>query len=254
MNKTPDWPYFDPITGDPLDPKNGPFDIADTRPPRETRAWEFNPTTGVRRSIPDINADPWGLRAWPAVTAPTKESNPKEAIGDSKVPLWLLSPIAKVKWAMAQFAGLVKYGAWNWRAAGVRASTYLSAIERHLDGYKSGEELDPTDGTDHLGNIMACCAILIEARAAGKLTDDRPPRVDHRPAIAEAEALMVKLKAQYADKNPRHWTLADDVSHDTLTAPATPGDTHVAVARAVPSRRTHDRARPEDRPAGCEET
>ena len=139
----------------------------------------------------------------------TKDTNPKDAIADSKVPLWLLSPIAKVKWAMAQFAGMVKYGAWNWRSAGVRASVYISAMERHMEAFKSGEEFDPVDGTDHLGNIMACCAILIDARAANNLTDDRPPRVDHRPAVAEAETLMVVLREKYADRNPRHYTIAD---------------------------------------------
>lgn len=138
-----------------------------------------------------------------------KLSNPKTAIGDAKVPLWLLSPLAKIHWAMAQFAGLLKYGAWNWRAAGVRTSTYLSAIERHLEGYKSGERVDPIDGTLHLANIMACCAILIDAEAARKLTDDRPPSVNHRPAIKEAEELMVKLKEQYKDRAPRHLTIAD---------------------------------------------
>ncbi len=141
--------------------------------------------------------------------SPTKASNPKEAIGDAKVPLWLLSPVATIKWAMARFAGQVKYGAWNWRAAGVRASTYLSAMERHMDAFKSGEDFDPTDETDHLGNIMACCAILIDARTAGKLHDDRPPRVDHRAAVAEGEATMESLKTRYADRNPRHWTIKD---------------------------------------------
>lgn len=140
-----------------------------------------------------------------------KVSNPKDAIADTRIPLWLLSPIAKIAWALAQFAGLLKYGAWNWRVAGVRASVYISAIERHIDAYKSGEKYDPVDGTDHRGNIMACCALLIEAEAAGKLEDDRPPIISHRAAVAEGEALMGKLKAQYADRKPRHWTIADDV-------------------------------------------
>lgn len=139
----------------------------------------------------------------------SKDTNPKDAIGDTKVPLWLLSTTAKIAWAMAQFAGLIKYGAWNWRVAGVRTSVYLSAMERHIEGFKNGEWYDPTDGTVHLGNVMACCAILIDAKAAGLLTDDRPPTLDHRPAIAEAEALMAKLKAQYADKAPRHYTIGD---------------------------------------------
>lgn len=139
-----------------------------------------------------------------------KLSNPKDAIGDTKVPLWLLSPIAKAQWAVAQFVGLVKYGAWNWRVAGVRSSTYLSAMNRHFDAYISGEELDPRDGTPHLGHIMACAAILIDAKAAGKLTDDRPPSVSLRQSYAEVEAQMVKVKTLYADRPaPRHYTIAD---------------------------------------------
>lgn len=139
----------------------------------------------------------------------TKDSNPKDSIGDKKIPLWLLSPIAKMHWAIAQFAGLLKYGAWNWRAAGVRSSVYLSAMARHMDAYASGEEYDPVDGSHHLGNIMACCAILLDAREAGKLTDDRPPSVGIRPAYDWGESTMAKLRAQYADRTPRHYTIAD---------------------------------------------
>ncbi len=138
-------------------------------------------------------------------------SNPKDEAGDSRVPLWLLSGAAKVKWALAQFAGLLKYGAWNWRIAGVRYSVYLSAMERHIEGIKAGEQLDPVDHTDHLGNIMACAAILIDAQAAGKLIDDRPPSVNHRPVIAEAEALMAQLRQKYKDRAPRHYSIKDTV-------------------------------------------
>lgn len=139
----------------------------------------------------------------------SKASNPKEAVGDTKAPLALLSPIAKLYWAGAQALGMFKYGGWNWRAAGVRTSTYLSAMDRHMDGYKSGERLDPTDGTHHLGNIMACCSILLDAEAAGKLTDDRPPIVGHRKALEEVEANIAALRVKYAEKRPRHWTIAD---------------------------------------------
>lgn len=139
----------------------------------------------------------------------TKQSNPKDSLGDKKVPLWLLSPIAKAHWALGQFAGLLKYGAWNWRVAGVRSSVYLSAMQRHIDAYTSGEEHDPVDGSHHLGNIMACCAILLDAKAAGKLTDDRPPSVGLRETFAEVEAVMGRLRVQYADKAPRHYTIAD---------------------------------------------
>ncbi len=139
----------------------------------------------------------------------TKLSNPKDSIGDTKVPLWLLSPIAKAHWALGQYAGMLKYGAWNWRKAGVRTSVYLSAMERHMEAYKSGEMYDPVDGSHHLGNIMACCAILLDADAAGKLTDDRPPSVGVRNTFRFVEDTMAKLKEKYKDKNPKHYTIED---------------------------------------------
>jgi hypothetical protein len=145
----------------------------------------------------------------------TKATNPKDVAGGSRVPMWLLSPIAKAHWAAAQFAGLVKYGAWNWRRAGARKSVYLSAIQRHVDGLLAGEEFDPVDGTRHEGNIMACCAILLETRAAGNLLDDTPPILDHRPALAEVEQLMAKLREQYKDMSPHHHAANDGLP--TLT-------------------------------------
>lgn len=143
----------------------------------------------------------------------TKDTNPKDALGDKKVALALLSPIASAHWSLAQYAGLLKYGSWNWRAAGVRSSVYLSAMKRHMDAYISGEELDPVDGTHHLGNVMACAAILLDAQAAGKLTDDRPPSVGLRETYAFVEAGMARLKEQYADKAPRHYTIADSLAN-----------------------------------------
>lgn len=138
-----------------------------------------------------------------------KDTNPKDAAAVERVPLWLLSPVAKAHWALAQFAGMLKYGAWNWRAAGVRSSVYVSALHRHIDAYASGEEIDPIDGTHHLGNIMACAAILLDAKTAGKLTDDRPPSVGIRSTYKALESLAGKLIAQYRDRKPRHYTIED---------------------------------------------
>lgn len=168
------------------------------------------------RALTDLYGPDHGWRDMTAKEPPPRgtlsageRTNPKDAGSDRKIPLWLLSPVAKAHWALAQFAGLLKYGAWNWRSAGVRTSVYLSAMQRHIDAYTSGEELDPVDGTHHLGNIMACAAILLDARAAGKLNDDRPPVVGVRPTYREIEATMVKLQEQYRDKHPQHFTAKD---------------------------------------------
>ncbi len=139
-------------------------------------------------------------------TGVLKPTNPKDAAATGRVPLGLLSPIAKAHWALAQHCGRAKYGAWNWREAGARASIYLDAIDRHKDGYLSGETYDPKDGTHHLGNIMACCAILMEAEVAGKLIDDRPPHLDMRSTYDNVERVMAELTAKYAHLNPKHWT------------------------------------------------
>lgn len=138
-----------------------------------------------------------------------KDTNPKTAIGDTKVPLALCSPIASAHWALAQYVGMRKYQAWNWRVAGVRGSTYISAIKRHLDAYVSGEELDPADGSHHLGNIMACAAILLDAQAAGKLNDDRPPSVECRSTYEFIEKQMAVTRERYSHIEQRPYTIKD---------------------------------------------
>lgn len=136
----------------------------------------------------------------------TKDGNPKDSIGDKKIPLWLCSPVAKANWALAQFAGMVKYGAWNWRVAGARTSVYLSAMQRHIDAYASGEQTDPVDGTHHLGNVMACCAILIEAEALKNVIDDRAPQLEFRGIYAQIEEQMKVLREQYKELKPKHFS------------------------------------------------
>lgn len=141
----------------------------------------------------------------------SKPSNPKDAIATDKLALNLVSPIVKAYQAIAHFLGMVKYGAWNWRAAGARASIYKSALDRHLDAWWEGEEYDPVDGTPHLANALACIGILIDAKHAGKLIDDRPPsnHAGLAQVRAEFEALMPKIRERYADKAPKHYTIAD---------------------------------------------
>ena len=139
-----------------------------------------------------------------------KPSNPKDALADKKIPLHLLSPVAKAHWAHAQFIGTVKYGTANYRAVGARASVYISAIERHLDNFTSGETYDPEDGTHHLGNIMACCAILMDTMACGMLTDDRPPSISVRPTYERIMQSMEETKIKYSGLlNIRHYTIED---------------------------------------------
>lgn len=216
-------------------------DFRDSHP---TVPWRFNPWTGEARVNTQIDRDPFGFSIQPpneplyaalksaqemldAQPVPTEDrmlhdgetlhvgepvqdtANPKDAAGRAKVPLWLLSPIAKAAWAGAAFIGKVKYGAWNYRGTKVYASVYISAAMRHLDAYLGGETHDLEDGTHHLGNVMACCAILLDCAASGNLIDDRPPSVSLRPAYGEMQALIQPTEAKYADRTVKHWTIDD---------------------------------------------
>ena len=139
-----------------------------------------------------------------------KPTNPKDAAAVERVPLAYLPDVAKAEQALAHYAGALKYGAWNWRAAGVLASVYVSAIERHLARWKAGEERDPEEGIHHLGAVMAGCAILLDATACGKLVDDRAPAtVDLASTFSETQGRMAKLHQLYGDRAPRHFAIGD---------------------------------------------
>lgn len=139
----------------------------------------------------------------------TKPTNPKDAIGASKLPLHLVPDTLRLYAAMAFAEGASKYGAYNWRAAGVRASIYKSALERHLAKWWNGEDCDAKTGVPHLASVIACAAIILDADACDKLNDDRPPPVDIAAMCEVFEKTVADVLEMNRDKNPHHWT-ADD--------------------------------------------
>jgi len=136
----------------------------------------------------------------------TKESNPKEAFGEQKMPLGLAPDTAITELNLAFLEGALKYGQYNWRIAGVKASTYNRAMERHRKKWWNGQDRDPTTRVRELASVMACCAILIDAEFCGKLTDDRPPRADMERVLREAAAVAAHLKQLFKDHNPPQYT------------------------------------------------
>lgn len=139
----------------------------------------------------------------------SKGTNPKDAVGSGKVPLELFPDTAVVAGAMSFLEGAVKYGRYNWRVAGVRASIYVAAARRHLSRWWNGEDIDPDSGLPHLWKALACLAILIDAGEAGKLNDDRPPRVDLADMIDRMTPMVAEIRDRYADRNPHQYTIAD---------------------------------------------
>lgn len=102
------------------------------------------------------------------------DNNPKTRMGALKIPLHLVPPSARYYMAMAFEDGERKYGPFNWRDEGVSTSVYIDALDRHRDAFWDGEDLARDSKVHHLGHIMACCAIILDAMECGTLNDDRP--------------------------------------------------------------------------------
>lgn len=141
-----------------------------------------------------------------------KPTNPKDAIGSTKLPLHLVPDTLVAYASLAHLEGALKYGTHNWRVAGVRASIYRAALDRHVMKWWNGEWADPATGVPHLANAVACIAILLDAHTLGKLTDDRPPSSPVAALIDGMAADVARLKDTFQGHDPRHYTIADTAS------------------------------------------
>jgi len=140
---------------------------------------------------------------WAGTEAST---NPKQSIGMSKLPLHLVSPLAIAYMAVGLANGAEKYGISNYKGTEVIMSIYLAAIQRHLMAIMEGEEFDPVDGSPHWGAVLANAAIILEARAVGKLIDDRPITGGYLKEVEGLTKIYQNLVELHKDKKPFHYT------------------------------------------------
>ncbi|TCR69671.1 dATP/dGTP diphosphohydrolase domain-containing protein [Bosea sp. BK604] len=138
-----------------------------------------------------------------------KPTNPKDALATSRLPMHLVPDTIEAYAALSFAEGAAKYGAFNWRVAGVRASVYRGALRRHLAKWWNGEDADPKTGVPHLASVIACAGILLDAKLCGKLTDDRPPAAPVGELVDELEAEVKRILDMFAERQPRHWTISD---------------------------------------------
>jgi hypothetical protein len=125
--------------------------------------------------------------------------NPKTGAGRLKPEPHLMSPIAKL-WILAALEqGAWKYGPVNWRSVPIPTNTYISAMERHLDEYKSGIDLADDSKIPHLAHIAASAIILLDAEAFGSLIDDRY-KID---GYQEVMKKVMALKREWSETIPK---------------------------------------------------
>lgn len=114
------------------------------------------------------------------------DTNPKSRFGVAKPGISAIPPVALLHCGEAMRDGEAKYGLFNWREHEVSASVYYNAAFRHLAAWWEGEKCAQDSGVHHLGHVMACCAILIDAETQGQLNDDRTPHGADFQALVDA--------------------------------------------------------------------
>lgn len=127
----------------------------------------------------------------------TKPSNPKDAVGSSKVPLLSVLPLRVMgEVALGLLEGALKYGRHNYRAVGVRASVYVDAAARHMCDFWEGTDIDPASGIHHVSKAIASLTVLRDAMLNDLWTDDRPPKLE--PGwVDQLNAAAADLVARY---------------------------------------------------------
>lgn len=141
-------------------------------------------------------------------------ANPKDANGRAKLPLHLWPTTATAVGCLGFLEGELKYGRNNFRATDVAASVYVAAAKRHLDDWFEGQESASDTGSLHLGNALACIAIIVDAQANGTLIDDRnyvPNAGAYADLVTKLTAQATSLKAQFKDRKPKHWDARDNL-------------------------------------------
>lgn len=113
------------------------------------------------------------------------DNNPKTAMGLKKAPTLSVVPASSLLvLGQVMALGASKYGRFNWREKSVAATVYTDALERHLIAWMAGQDEDSESKVSHLGHIMACACILIDAMESGNLVDDRSKN-DHELKLLE---------------------------------------------------------------------
>jgi hypothetical protein len=158
-------------------------------------------------TIPDFDGETYTRFGQEQAARVALGGNPKDAIGSCKAPTTCVPATIQAEDGLAMLEGALKYGRHNYRAAPVRASVYLDALNRHLKRWVEGEDIDPDSNISHLTKARACLGIMRDAQICGTLIDDRPP-----PApidfFAELDRKAAELVAKYPNPVPPY--VADD--------------------------------------------
>lgn len=128
-----------------------------------------------------------------------KQTNPKDLVGVTKSPLSVIPTQVIHEVGLGMLEGALKYGAKNYRVAGVRASVYYDATMRHLNQWWEGEDIDPDSNLSHVTKAITSLMVLRDAMLNEMVNDDRPPKVKNPDWMKEFNAKVKLLVEKYPD-------------------------------------------------------
>lgn len=141
-----------------------------------------------------------GRAVFKSVCQDVKASNPKDAIGISKVPLCSVLPSQVMgEVALGMLEGALKYGRHNYRAIGVRTSVYVDAEQRHVKAFWEGQDTDPDSKLHHLAKAISTLVVLYDAILQDKCFDDRPPSEKNQGWVQDQNKRAAELIARYPE-------------------------------------------------------
>ena len=132
--------------------------------------------------------------------AKTNLPNPKDLLGVQKVPFTCFPAAGQIHGSMAMEDGEFKYGFMNWREHPVKARIYIDAMKRHIAAWEDGEETAQDSLVHHLGHVIACAAILLDAQEVGNLIDDRSKSGKTADLLNRMSEVLKQKQAERAAK------------------------------------------------------
>jgi hypothetical protein len=100
-----------------------------------------------------------------------------------KAPMALVPPEFIEELAFCFGMGAQKYGEWNWRmdVDDTSYSRTYSSIQRHLNSFWKGEDLDPESGLSHLAHAATqICILMMQQKECPDMDDRYKPRIYNR--------------------------------------------------------------------------
>ncbi len=157
----------------------------------------FNPTSGTGCNKPGYgtlgtNHACYRFKPKPSLRG-TKETNPKYSEGTKKAPLHCIPCGPLFELGLAMFEGSRKYGRHNYRATGVRASTYYDAMIGHIMDWWEGEDIDPESGLHHLVKATTAMFIIRDSMLMGNFNDDRPPKYPEKHGRTNFDSQVARI-------------------------------------------------------------